>query len=136
MENVSDIAAGSGFSLALRGNGSVVTWGNNSAITNVPSSLQDVVAIAAGGSHALALLADGTVFGWGNNSLGQTDVPGDLDNVIAISAGGGHSVALKADGAVVIGEARRTCPQICMTSHPFPQATTIVWLWCAVVSLF
>ena len=45
--------------LALRGNGTVVPWGGNSAgQTNVPVGLSNVVAIACGLSHTLALTAD------------------------------------------------------------------------------
>ncbi|MBE0545608.1 MAG: hypothetical protein IH623_30120 [Verrucomicrobia bacterium] len=96
--SVTQIAAGRGFSLALKANGTVVRWGNNATI---PTGLTNVVAIAAGDDYSLALKADGTVVGWGNNSSGQTTIPAGLTNVVAIAAGKDHSLALKTDGTVV-----------------------------------
>ena len=90
------------YSLALKADGTVVGWGDNSyGQTNIPAGLTNVVAIAAGDYHSLALKADGTVVGWGDNSYGQTNIPAGLTNVVAIAAGGYHSLALKADGTVV-----------------------------------
>ncbi|VGO21701.1 choice-of-anchor Q domain-containing protein [Pontiella sulfatireligans] len=94
------IAAGVYHSLALRVDGSVVGWGDNS-YTNIPAGATNVVAIAAGGSHSLALRADGSVVGWGDNFYGQTNIPASVTNVVAIAAGGSHSLALRADGSVV-----------------------------------
>ena len=82
------IAAGSNHNLALRSDGTVWAWGNNSDGqlgdgTNTDSStpvrvmtapgldLNSVVAIAANGRSSLALKSDGTVWAWGNNWYGQ-----------------------------------------------------------------
>lgn len=110
------------FALALKGDGTVVSWGDNGPYsvgpTNVPVGLSNVVAIAAGGGHELALQSDSTVIGWGFNyhgeatgvanpvspyaSTGQVMIAGQvLSNVIAIAAGTTHSLALKNDGTVV-----------------------------------
>ena len=63
------MAAGTWHSLALRANGTVIAWGDDSAgQTNLPSDLTNVIAIAAGGNHSLALRADHTVVGWGENT--------------------------------------------------------------------
>ncbi len=49
-----------GITLALRSNGLLVAWGDNSTgITNVPVGLSNVVAMAGGYYHALALVTDG-----------------------------------------------------------------------------
>ncbi len=82
------VAAGYAFSMALKSNGSVYTWGTNGSgqlgdgtttshrttPTLVPN-LTGIVAIAAGHSHALALEADGTGSGflwvWGDNFGGK-----------------------------------------------------------------
>ncbi len=109
LTNVVGVAAGgdywqedSGFSVALKKDGTVVAWGCNSeSQATVPSDLNGVVAIAAGRVHGLALKADGTVVAWGLNDFGQTSVPAGLSDVIAISAGGFQSMALKSDGTVV-----------------------------------
>ncbi len=50
------IAAGGAHSLALKSDGTVVAWGDNSAgQRSVPSGLSGVTALAAGGFHSLAL---------------------------------------------------------------------------------
>lgn len=102
LTNVHSVAAGSYYSAALRGDGTVYVWGNNSSVTNVPAGLANVVCIAAGANHVLALVADGTVRAWGLGSSGQTNVPAGLSNVVAVSAGMTHSAALRADGTVVV----------------------------------
>ncbi len=85
---VTAVSAGSTHSLALKSDGTVWAWGNNSkgelGIGNTDSKnravqvkadanspLTGVKAIAAGGSHSLALKSDGTVWVWGNNESGQ-----------------------------------------------------------------
>lgn len=83
LENVVAIATGDGFSMALKKDGTVWTWGNNKfgqlgigsdAPRLVPvqvESLTNITAIAAGAVHALALHKDGTVWAWGNNDNGR-----------------------------------------------------------------
>src|SRR5713226_360385 len=97
------IAAGGNHSLALKSDGTVAAWGNNSyGQSTVPANLTGVIAIAAGGEHSLALKSDGTVVGWGaggTNSgvlydYGQSLIPAGLTGVIAISAGYNHSLAI------------------------------------------
>jgi alpha-tubulin suppressor-like RCC1 family protein len=96
------IAAGTYHTLALKSDGTVVSWGNNSAgQAAVPAGLTGVVSIAAGGSHSLALKSDGTVVSWGSNIFGQAAVPAGLTGVVSIAAGTYHTMALKSDGTVV-----------------------------------
>jgi alpha-tubulin suppressor-like RCC1 family protein len=88
--------------LALRADGTVVAWGNNSnGQTNVPASATNIVAVAAGGSHSLALRADGTLLTWGNGTGGNLNIPSTLSNVVAIAAGRLHSLAIRSDGKVI-----------------------------------
>ena len=99
---VTALAAGFAHSLALRVDGTVVAWGDNSfGQTAVPATATNIVAIAAGRNHSLAIKADGEVVAWGDNSSGQTNIPADLSNVSAIAAGFGHSLALETNGTVV-----------------------------------
>ncbi len=99
--SVMAIAAGDYFALALKNDGTVAAWGNNSSgETNVPARLSGVLAIAAGGSHSLALKSDGTMVAWGNNSSGESTVPAGLSNIVAIAASYSQSLALLADGTV------------------------------------
>jgi hypothetical protein len=97
---VTAIAAGYGHTVALRSDGMVVAWGDNT-YGQANWGIGGVVAVAAGYWHTMALKHDGTVVAWGGNNSGQTDVPTGLSGVVAIAAGGAHSVALKNDGTVV-----------------------------------
>jgi alpha-tubulin suppressor-like RCC1 family protein len=100
------IAAGSLHSLAIKSDGTVVAWGNDSGGQSaVPAGLSNVIAIAGGGyglpSHSLALKSDGTIVAWGNNyNGGQGTVPLGLSGVIGVAAGSQHNLALKSDGTV------------------------------------
>jgi alpha-tubulin suppressor-like RCC1 family protein len=120
------VAAGEDFTLALKADGSVWSWGNNSVgqlgtgSTLVSSSvavqlsgLSEIVAIAAGRDHGVALRADGRVWSWGNNSGGQlgnggtvsSRVPVEvmaLSGVFSVAAGNGYTLALAA-GETVYG---------------------------------
>ena len=103
--NVVAIAAGGNHSLALRADGIVLGWGQNTDAqgiyagqSDVPWTLSGVVAIAAGEYHSLAIRRDGGIVGWGDDSYGQLDVPTNLPPATAVAAGGTHSLALLADG--------------------------------------
>ena len=94
--NVVAVAAGSGFSEALRANGTVVQWGNNILEYPAPQGLSNIVAISASGTHASALRNDGTVVSWGYEYIGlaSNNVPPDVANVVAIASGSDHDFAL------------------------------------------
>ena len=91
------IAVGENHTIALRSDGTVWSWGNNSYgqsgngskssyttipvqvlkrenATASPSALTNVIKIATGGNHSLALTSDGHVYAWG------TGVKGALGN--------------------------------------------------------
>jgi len=104
VSNVTSIVAARGFSLALKRDGTVVTWGRN----YVPSGLTNIVAIAAGWGESWVLKSDGTVAGWKSDpplhGHGQLIPVGHLSNVVAIAVGpcfsGTRGVALMRDGTV------------------------------------
>ncbi|MCL2695633.1 MAG: hypothetical protein FWE69_04845 [Clostridiales bacterium] len=129
MDNVTAIAASAYHSLALKSDGTVYAWGQNTygqlgdgtatdsgnpvrvtALPGVP--LGDITAIDAGGTHCLALKDDGTVWAWGRNNFSQlgdgtkinrnnpVQVGGALGGVSAIAAGNQYSLVLKDDGTV------------------------------------
>ena len=123
LSNVIAVEAGLVNSMALRADGTVWAWGDNSygelgngtyagSATPVQvSGLSDIVAIAGGGYHGLALDRHGSLWAWGINLYGElgngtytnAGVPFQvtaITNVTAIAAGEGHSLALKADGTV------------------------------------
>ncbi|MCX6925273.1 MAG: immunoglobulin domain-containing protein, partial [Verrucomicrobia bacterium] len=96
------IAAGSLHNLAIKADGTVVAWGNDSfGQATVPAELSGVVGVAAGMQFSLALKSDGTVVAWGDSTWGQTLVPAGLGSVVGIAAGRDHSLSLKSDGTVV-----------------------------------
>jgi alpha-tubulin suppressor-like RCC1 family protein len=87
--------------MALKADGTVVVWGDNSfGQTNVPAGLSNVVSIAVGNFHCAALKRDGTVVAWGEGDHGETNVPAGLNNVVAIAAGGYGTFAVRGDGTV------------------------------------
>jgi alpha-tubulin suppressor-like RCC1 family protein len=101
LSNVVAIAAGNNHCLALKVDGSITGWGNNSFGKSIaPADLTNALAIAAGASHSLALTDNG-IIAWGLNTSGETNVPPNLTDVVQIAAGGSHSLALNADGTVV-----------------------------------
>lgn len=116
LSEVTALAAGGNFSLALLENGTVMAWGRDAEgqlgiggsetehETPVEvSDLSGVRAIAAGGTHALALLSDGTVMIWGSEGGAESRTPvavAGLEHVRAIAAGGEASYALLEDGTV------------------------------------
>ena len=83
VKSIIAIAAGGGFSLALRADGTVWSWGVNDKGqlgdgTKKPrekpvrvEGLNNIVAIAAGVTHVLALDVGGNVWAWGFNTTGQ-----------------------------------------------------------------
>jgi alpha-tubulin suppressor-like RCC1 family protein len=86
IKDVVAVEGGSGFTLALRADGTVWAWGRNDLGqlgTGVPGdtytptrlvTLSDVRAISAGGGHGVVLLGDGTLRVWGYNVAGQLGV--------------------------------------------------------------
>jgi alpha-tubulin suppressor-like RCC1 family protein len=95
------VAVGGAHSLALRSDGTVAAWGDNSyGQAGVPPSAVNVTAIAAGLHHSVALRANGQVVAWGRNNFNQTAVPPHT-NVVAIAAGADHTLALQENGIVI-----------------------------------
>ena len=92
-------ALGRTFALAVRPDGTVVGWGDNSSgQLNVPAGIR-FDAVAAGNSHSIGLAEDGTLRGWGLNNLGQTNVPAGRFTEIAARVH--YTLALRDDGTLV-----------------------------------
>ncbi len=128
LSGVVEVAAGANYSVALKGDGTVWTWGVNTngqlgigTTTKQTKAVQvqlatggvltEIMAIASGDSYCLAIKQDGTVWAWGLNTNGQLGIGSttqqtkavqvtNLTEIAAIAAGASHSLALKSDGTV------------------------------------
>jgi alpha-tubulin suppressor-like RCC1 family protein len=115
------ISAGSSFVVALKKNGAVVAWGNNTSGELGNNSTTDslspvsvvglgagsgVSSLATGSAHVVALRSNGTLLTWGHNASGQlgdgttTDrhVPKalSLTRITRVAAGGAHTIIARA----------------------------------------
>jgi alpha-tubulin suppressor-like RCC1 family protein len=97
LTNAVEVAAGTDFSVALKGDGTVFVWG---ATNRVPNGLSGIVSIAAGANHIVALKSDGSLTAWGDNTFGQLRMPTGVGSFVAIAAGANHSLALQSSGQV------------------------------------
>lgn len=123
LSSIVAIACGAGAAYAVRSDGTVWAWGDNTfgalgdGTTTLRTSpvqvtgLSNIIAIAAGAHFALALDANGDVWAWGSNASGQLGdgtvasfrpVPGKvtIGSVATITAGELHALALMSDGTV------------------------------------
>ena len=125
-DSVQSIAVGSQFSVALLGNGELMTWGRNNfgqlglgtatATYSSPTAvtaISGVAEIVAGTGHVVARLSNGDVYTWGRNDngqLGQGDTVArntptqivSLSNVSQVACGDGYSMALTTGGLVYV----------------------------------
>lgn len=102
---VTAVGTGRNHGLAIRGDGSIVSWGLDSARAGAPAR-GEFVAVTGGGLFSLALDTKGKVVMWGGSALNA-----DYDAVVgvgapagikftAIAARGRYSVAVSADGDI------------------------------------
>ncbi|RZK32244.1 MAG: T9SS type A sorting domain-containing protein [Hymenobacter sp.] len=120
--NWKSVAVGGSFSMALKTDGTLWSWGDNifgqlgdgtTTGRNVPTQVGTAtnwVALSAGQYYALGLRADGTLWAWGYNAgqLGTTAgsnslVPsqvGTATNWKSMAAGYGHALAIRTDGTL------------------------------------
>lgn len=99
---VVDISAGQWHNYAIRSNGTVVSWGDNSNGQRTTPPLTDPVEIEGGQYYTLALQADGVPKVWGSNSIKVVnEMPVGLDDCVAIGGGFFHALAVRNDGSVV-----------------------------------
>lgn len=141
------VSAGSLFSVALKNNGTLWTWGrnnvgqlgNNTFIdTNVPAQVGTAIdwsQIDAGGEHTLAIKTTGDLWAWGNNPFGQLGdgTTNTSNNPIiistagwsAVSAGFDHSMALNPNGLLYTW-GNNTNGQLCNGTNTAANLPTLV----------
>jgi len=138
MSGVIAVAAGGGYSLALRSDGTVWAWGvggngqlGNKGTTSAPAPvpvigpagtapLGGIRAIAASPKHALALGRDGTVWAWGYGKNGELGNAGTLDSAIPVAVVGPGSAGSLGD---IIGVAAGAGFSLALRSD------STVWAW-------
>ena len=94
------ISAGTGYTVGLKRDGTVVAVGDNRAGECNVSGWTDIVAVSAGDNFTVGLKSDGTVVAVGDSEDGECDVSSWTD-IVAVRAGDYHTVGLKVDGTVV-----------------------------------
>ncbi len=139
-DNKEQLELGSKFSVGLRTNGEVWTWGSNTygelgldsneAYEDKPlqvETLSNIVDIGAGNYHAVAVDEDGYVYTWGLNNSGQlgngntTDEKkpvklSGLSDIVKVDAYKNTTTALDSDGNLYAwGEGYDKTPQIIYT---------------------
>ena len=114
LADVTHIAAGYNWSIAIVNNSEVRQWGNIYSpqynIVNVPVGDFRFERLKATYNHAVALVVDGStdstrVIAWGDNSTGQATVPQSVvsaTDIVDVAAGYNCSAALHGDGKITM----------------------------------
>lgn len=124
VSNMVEVEAGGNHSLALRDDGMLAVWGNNTSGQlgtgdRIPrptpvliAGFSDTTQLVCGANFSMALKTNGRVRACGNNLFGQlgfgdtnsvlsfTEIPG-LSNVAAVGCGDSHAAAVLGDGTVM-----------------------------------
>ena len=115
IDGVVDIAAGMSYPLALKKDGTVVSWDTNGiAQFGIPSGLKGVTAIDAYNGKAIALLEDGSVVVWGVDEYGgiqasDLEFAKTLSGIVEVSVNYKFA-AVKEDGSLITwGRETRNC---------------------------
>lgn len=95
--NIVKAEVGESHCLALKADGTVIAWGDNTmGALNVPAGLTNVVDITATASGSIALKSDGSLVYWGSTGL-----TGTITGVRQIANGSLFTAILKTNGTVV-----------------------------------
>ena len=101
LTNAVMVAGGWRHSLALKADGTLLGWGDNTLGQTSFAPASNYLSIACGYLHSVALQTNGMVSAAGDDEYQQIEVPGNLSNVVAVACGFYHSLALRNDGTVV-----------------------------------
>lgn len=98
-------SSNSGWSVALRSDGTLYAWGSDDGQFPVPD-WDDVTQVSAGWHHGIAIRGSGTVDEWGapygNDIADWEALRPEITTAVQVCAGDDHSAALLADGTVRI----------------------------------
>ncbi|WP_158219617.1 CARDB domain-containing protein [Ideonella sp. A 288] len=129
------VSAGNAFSMGLRTDGSLWTWGagqrgqlgNGGTLgTGTPQKVggNDWQAISAGREHALAMKQDGTLWAWGNGAAGRLGDGGTTDRPVPVRVGGWADwVAFAAGPTHSLGVRRE------QITRPYFGESLTLWAW-------
>jgi hypothetical protein len=93
------ISAGSQHTCAVRTDGSLECWGNNSRGQATPPAGTGYKQVSGGRYHTCAVRTDGSLACWGYDWHGQATPPAGT-GFARVSAGGSHTCALRTDGSL------------------------------------
>ncbi len=110
LSGVKALAAGAGFTLALKEDGTIVGWGSvldqnfNPSPYTIPTDVQSLTikSIAAGGNMSAVVTEAGEVVVWGSNTRNVDIVPEGLGNVVAMAINNNYAVALNDAGNITV----------------------------------
>jgi hypothetical protein len=103
-DRVISVSIGSSHALALRADGTIVSWGTNGfAQADIPLAARSGVKfIAAGDRFSAVIRTNGSVVVWGDPGWAPSPIPADgLVDVVAVAVGRHQGMSLKRDGTVV-----------------------------------
>jgi M6 family metalloprotease-like protein len=100
--NVRAVAADDSHVLALKHDGTVVSWWVGGEPFAVPAGITNVASIAVGSGSSGVVKTDGTVHLWGNLFTSFAPPPSGLTGIRQLAIGGFHALALKYDGSVIV----------------------------------
>lgn len=99
LTNAVEVAGGWRHSLAVKADGTVKGWGDDT-FGQIDLSGNYYLAAACGDFFTLALVTNGAVVAVGDDLYGQTDIPQNLSNAVSVACGFYHGLALKTDGTL------------------------------------
>ena len=112
LTNITSVSAGHDHALALKSDGTVWSWGDNSsyALGNgtiidsyVPiqvTGINNAVEVEAGANTSFIIRADGTLWELGDANGGNSRVPNFGNDIVAIESGNVAYIVVKSDGSV------------------------------------
>lgn len=133
LTNAVQISSKAQWSLALRADGSLLAWGNNSqGQTNVPAG-NDFAFACGGYDCGGAVRSNGTVAVWGATNSWTYWPSTPITDAVEVSLGDGHCAVLHSNGTVTVPYGWRTS----VTNVPFGLSNVvhIDSTWYAVVAL-